>query len=413
MERARTVCIMITEMEKTDDACLASNDSRIQFLRGRDMLCFSHDWTGDPLSKTHLMRLMSRDNRILWVNSIGYRTPRLTSAYDMSRAVAKLRSFASPMREVERNIFVLNPVSFPLFGPVGAAVNAKLLRFQIRHAMRSLGFRRPINWIFNPAAAVIAGELGEQLVIYYCVDEFTAFNGVHSDKLKRLEAKLLRRADHVFVSSEKLRAAKATACSRITLVRHGVDYELFRTALDDSTIIPDDIRTLPRPIIGYFGLMGSEWLDQNLLVQVARSFPEASLVLLGRVTMDVSLLRELPNVHFLGRKPYHQLPAYCRTFDVGLIPFPINEVTLNSNPLKAREYLAAGVPVVSTAIPEVEVLNQCKVATDDSSFVRFVGEMLGNSGDRRARSAAMAMESWTERLILIDESLRGHADNHS
>src|SRR2546429_5696497 len=84
-------------------------------LRGRDILCFSHDWTGDPLSKTHLMRLLARDNRILWVNSIGYRAPTL-SRTDLSRAFKKLSAAAQPVREVEPNLFVLNPLPVPAYG---------------------------------------------------------------------------------------------------------------------------------------------------------------------------------------------------------------------------------------------------------------------------------------------------------
>ena len=141
-------------------------------LKGRDMLCFSHDWSGDPLSKTHLMRLLARDNRILWVNSIGYRTPAV-SKRDLSRALSKLKAAASPLTQVERNIFVLNPLAIPLYGALGQRANRWLLRNQVLRAMRRLGFRRPVNWVFNPAAAVIARQLGEELLIYYCVDELT------------------------------------------------------------------------------------------------------------------------------------------------------------------------------------------------------------------------------------------------
>src|SRR5271156_767062 len=81
-------------------------------LKGRDLLCFSHDWNGDPLSKTHLMRLLSRENRVLWVNSIGYRTP-TASRKDWDRVVRKLRSAMQPIVEPEKNIFVLNPIAIP------------------------------------------------------------------------------------------------------------------------------------------------------------------------------------------------------------------------------------------------------------------------------------------------------------
>src|SRR5437660_3647926 len=101
-------------------------------LRGRDVLCFSHDWGGDPLSKTHLMRLLARDNRILWVNSIGYRTPSV-SAYDFSRAFKKLKASFAPIREPEPNIFVLNPLIIPANGlPAVRAFNRWYLRRQIK-----------------------------------------------------------------------------------------------------------------------------------------------------------------------------------------------------------------------------------------------------------------------------------------
>src|SRR5437763_12426897 len=135
------------------------------------VLCFSHDWTGDPLSKTHLMRLLARDNRVLWVNSIGYRTPGLNKA-DVGRLWRKLTAARQPLREVERNIFVLNPLAVPAYGMRAArALNRWWLRRQVRSAMRKLRFSRPINWVFNPAAAVLARTLGEEVLIYQCVDE--------------------------------------------------------------------------------------------------------------------------------------------------------------------------------------------------------------------------------------------------
>lgn len=387
-------------------ASAAEATSRGNPLCGRDMLCFSHDWNGDPLSKTHLMRLLARDNRILWVNSIGYRAPTV-SRRDLNRAVGKVIEAAAPVREVEPNLHVLSPLVIPAYGSKWIReFNRWFLCQQVRRAMRALGFSRPVNWIFNPAAAMVAGSLDEDLLVYYCVDEYSAFSGVAGEQLATLERDLMAKADLVVVSSERLLHAKRRHNPRTSLVRHGVDWSHFRRAIESrgpALDIPHELAKLPRPVLGYFGLIAEDWVDVELVAHVARALPEASIAMLGRVTMDVSALKRLPNVHLLGRQPYSSLPAYCKGFDAALIPFPINEATLNANPLKAREYLAAGLPVVSTAIPEVEVLPGCRIGRSREEFVREVVASLGTPGPSAGRSDAIRHESWEARL----DSIRG------
>jgi glycosyltransferase involved in cell wall biosynthesis len=391
-------------------ACLnlTTGENRCDALRGRDMLCFSHDWNGDPLSKTHLMRLLARDNRVLWINSIGYRAP-TASRRDISRAVRKVMDAAAPIREVEPNLHVLSPLVIPAYGsPWVREFNRWFLCQQVRRAMRRLGFDRPINWVFNPAAAMIAGSLSEDFLIYYCVDEYSAFSGVSGQQLASMERELLGKADLVVVSSEKLHRSKSPFGTRTALVRHGVDWAHFRSGVfaEPSAVpaLPPELARLPRPVLGYFGLIAEDWVDIELLAHVARRLPHASIAMLGKTTMDVSSLKRLPNVHFFGRQPYSTLPAFCRGFDVGLIPFPINEATLHANPLKAREYLAAGLPVISTAIPEVEVLGRCRIGRDPEEFVAQIERALAEPGDASERSDSVRHESWEARL----EEIRGH-----
>jgi glycosyltransferase involved in cell wall biosynthesis len=119
----------------------------------------------------------------------------------------------------------------------------------------------------------------------------------------------------------------------------------------------------------------------------------------------VSPLSRLPNVHLLGRKPYESLPAYCKGFDAAVIPFPINDATLNANPLKAREYLAAGLPVISTAIPEVEVLGLCRIGVDQEGFMQQLEAALAQPGPSRTRSESVRSESWEARLRQVEREL--------
>jgi len=388
----------LTTLNTTHDA------GKHALLRGRDILCFSHDWTGDPLSKTHLMRLLARENRILWVNSIGYRTPGVNKA-DIGRAWKKLRAARQSLKEVERNIFTLNPIAIPAYGlRLARTINRLWLSRQVRKAMRTLGFRAPINWIFNPAASVIAGTLGESVLLYHCVDEYSAFSGVNGGAIADLEDKLMRKADAVIVSAERLLHSKSRVNPRTVLVRHGVDFSHFRKALDPETLVPAEVANLPRPVIGFFGLI-ADWVDVELMAEVAKRFPTGSLVVLGKATTDISVLKQLPNAHVLGRKAYQDLPGYCKGFDVALNPFRINELTLNANPLKVREYLAAGLPVVSTDIPEVAVLGLCRIGRDREQFIREVELALARPGPQREISEAIQPESWEARLEEIEHYL--------
>jgi len=375
-------------------------DVALRALRGRDLVVFSNDWDGDPLSKVHIMRILSRENRVLWVNSIGNRAPK-ANAHDLNRIWRKLASFTEGIREVEPNLFVLAPLAVPFYGSEAVrALNRTLLRAQVLRAMRQLKFKKPISWSFLPASAPVSGRLGEEFVVYHCVDEFSAFSDTNGRHIAELEEQLLRRADLVITSAERLRENKARVNPSTVLVRHGVDFNHFVKACDPATRIPDDIAHLPRPIFGFFGLV-ADWVDLEAIAATARAHPEGSVVVIGKVApdADVSALKAERNIHMLGRKAYADLPGYCRAFDVALMPFKVNELTLNANPLKVREYLAAGLPVVSSDIPEVRKVGLCKLATSTEDFVRKVDECLAEGpGPTRARAERIRHESWEAKV---------------
>jgi glycosyltransferase involved in cell wall biosynthesis len=383
-------------------------------LRGRDILCFSHDWTGDPLSKTHLMRVLSKDNRILWINAIANRMP-TASSKDVSRIFKKLKAFTEPVREVEKNIYVLNPLAIPTYG--SAAVrkfNQSFLLRQVKSAMRKLKFQQPLNMVFNPAAGLLAGRLGEESLIYYCVDEYTAFTGAAAG-LKEIEEELFRKSDLVIVSAEKLLESKLKFNPHTFLIRHGTDWRHFRKALNEETPIPPKIKDLPKPIIGFHGLL-ADWVDFELIKKVAAHFKNGSVVLIGKITVDaerkIKILDGIPNIHFLGRQPYADLPAYCKGFDVALNPFAINELTLAANPLKVREYLAAGLETISTDIPEVRILKHCRIGKTHAEFIAQIEAALENPASRAQISDSIKRESWDAKIDELREIMetRGRRD---
>ena len=372
-------------------------------LYGRDIVCFSNDWDGDPLSKMHAMKILARENRVLWVNSIGNRKP-TASAKDLKRIGKKLTSAMQGIRQRHPNIWVLSPLAIPFYGSeMVRAANGALLRAQVNRAMDKLGFKDVISWSFLPSSAPVSGTLGEELVVYHCVDEFSAFSDAPARQIRELEQRLLRKADVVICSSEKLRLDKARTNPNSHLVQHGVDLEHFARAYDPRTSIPDEVKNLPGPVIGFWGLI-ADWVDLRLIRHVADSYSGGSVVLLGSSTTDMSPLDGARNVHFLGRRPYADLPRYAKAFDVALMPFKVNELTLASNPLKVREYLAAGLPVVSTAIPEVERLSVCRIGKDFDGVVREISTAISaGPGPSEVRAAQVRSEGWEARVAEMQE----------
>jgi glycosyltransferase involved in cell wall biosynthesis len=377
-------------------------------IEGKDIICFSNDWDGDPLSKKHIMQRLAKRNRILWVNSLGNRNP-TASAKDLKRILKKLKDFTRGSRQVEEGIHVFSPLAIPFHGNAAARwINRRALRWSLRRACRKLGFKDPITWTFVPASADVAGDLGEGSLVYHCVDENSGFTGADKAGIRNLERRLMEKSNCVIVSSGLLLENKRRHNQNTFLVTHGVDVPHFRKACDPETELPEDIKALRRPVIGFFGLI-AEWVDLDLIRFLADARPDWTFALIGKVVTDTKVLQGLKNVHFLGQKPYQLLPAYAKAFDVAILPFVINELTLASNPLKLREYLAAGLPVVSSAIPEAEKLKHVlHVGRDKAHFLEVIRQIIesGKTGPQISISQQMDCESWDEKVEELSRILR-------
>jgi glycosyltransferase involved in cell wall biosynthesis len=369
-------------------------------LEGQDIICFSNDWDGDPLSKKHIMQRLAKRNRVLWVNSIGNRNP-TASVHDFHRVIKKLRDFARGSKKVDSGIHVFSPLAIPFHGSSAARwINRKALRWSLQRTCRKLGFRNPITWTFVPASADVAGSLGESAVVYHCVDEFSEFTGTNKTAILSLEQRLMEKSQCVIVSSDPLLQTKRRHNPHTFLVTHGVDVPHFRAACDPKTAVPDDMRRLAKPVIGFFGLI-ADWVDLDLIRFLATSRPQWTFALIGKVVTSLSAVEGLPNVHLLGQKSYGSLPSYAKAFDVALLPFVLNELTLAANPLKLREYLAAGLPVVSSAIPEAEKLKHAlHIAGDKEEWLRAIEQIVdsGQTGPQLHISERMNCESWDAKV---------------
>lgn len=374
-------------------------------IEDRNIICIASNWWYDPTSKHHVMRLLAERNHVIWVNYHGSRRPRVRAA-DVRAAAGRLRQVIEGPRRVLENLTVITPLVLPLPGSRTATqVNRRLLVRQIRSVLRQLPERPVQLWTFAPDVDYLVGRFDEECAVYYCVDAFDEFEGYDREAIRAAEARLIDKVDLVLAASHALYQSRRRQCPEVVYVPHGVDVEHFQAA-SRATNIPEDVVSLRRPVLGFWGLI-QEWVDIELLADVARMRPEWSIVVIGEAARDVSKLSSLPNVHLLGRQPYARLPEYARAFDMGLIPFRINALTRAVNPIKLREYLAAGLPVVSTPLPEVEAagLEGVYIANGVEAFVRACERAMAENTPTRAeqRRNLMNSESWRAKVEAISE----------
>ncbi len=365
-----------------------------------NIVCFAKDWSEDPTSCNHVMRALSRDNRVLWLNSVGARRPNFGSARDLRKMGSKVLGFLKGAREVEPNLWVYTPLVLPFpYSKAAARINASILKLTVGMVRRFLGMRDFQLWTFLPTTASFVGAMGESLAVYYCTDEWSGFSHLGKEPVAVMEKALCGKADVVFATSNPLVERKKGYNKETHLASHGVDHAHFASALDVNTKVADELLGLGRPIVGFFGLI-ENWIDLDLVAYIAEQRPSWSVVLVGRAAVDVSSLSRFPNIHLLGRRPYADLPRYAKGFDVAICPFVTNELTRNINPVKLREYLSAGLPVVAIGIPEAAAYpGSCHLVYGKDAFVVACERAMRDDSPalREERSVGMLNETWDKK----------------
>lgn len=367
----------------------SARDAATEFAGDFPIIVHSHlcwDWVWQRPQQ--FISRFSRRRRILFVETV---SPDV-------QLVAPLARFSTP--QDYPNITVLR-LQFPVWRwGDGEYVDAERRRLvQNFLAGPAAGqFDNPIQWFYDPMAVrAFAGQMGERLTVYDCMDELSKFRGAPPEIRKR-ERELLARADLVFTGGRKLYDSKSRFHNNCHFYGCGVDAEHFGRARATQTAIPPEIAALKRPVLGYFGVV-DERMDYQLVGRLAEADPSWSVAIIGPVAKVEE--RDLPrqhNLHWLGQRAYADLPSFCKGFDVCLMPFALNEATEFINPTKALEYMATAKPIVSTAVPDV-VRNfgaVVQVARSAKEFVCACRQALEQpDGDAIARGLDMvAKNSW-------------------
>ena len=368
---------------------------------GLTIVYFANDWAAENrTSSHHIAERLSRWQPLLYVSSPGMRAPQ-ASGRDLRKIGRLLAALLRPPIKVRDGLWRCTIPQLPFRRIPGVVtLNRWFARLALRRALARMGAREVLLWFAVPHPEFLVGHLGERMVVYYCIDDYAAHPGVDNALLRACDAALTRRADRVFVAPPALLEAKRVVNASTMFSPHGVDAELFGRAMLAATPIPAAARALPPPIIGFFGSLAA-WIDVPLLAQLARERPQYTLLLIGHVSTDVSELQSLANVRLVGAQPYDTLPNWAKSFDVAIIPYRQNQQVQNANPLKLREYLATGKPVVSTFNPEVARFGELvRLAVDAESFILAVDAAVAerDSVAQQARLAAVRGATWDARV---------------
>jgi glycosyltransferase involved in cell wall biosynthesis len=338
-----------------------------------------------------MRRFARRGWPVLFVEGVPMRSVARGDRHELSRVLTKLRAGAG-LRTVEPGLHVLRPLPVPPAGPLGRRVQLEALRAQIGWARRRLRLpEEAVSWFSLPVVAPLAGRLGERASILYYQDRYDEFTHVDRDHLRACLRLLVERSTVAVASAEQLADDLRALGAEPVVVRHGVDVEHFGTPAP----APNELESLERPLVGCVGLI-DDYLDFDAIRAVADRLERGTVVLVGGTNTDPSALRH-PRITLIGRRPYADMPAYLHAFDACLVPFGRSRLAAGVNPIKLREYLAAGRPTVATDMPEaLPYADVVELVGPDDSWPEAVARALADDGAaaRERRRAAVASSSW-------------------
>ena len=426
-------------------------------LEGRSIICFGgEDWFyHHPHSKTHLMKQFARaGNKVIFVNSISMGLPSLTNRDLLPKIGRKLKSYAKLSRTTPEGITVVSPPTLPFHGNAAARkVNERLLVSQIGRLARRKGMSSPILWIAIPTAANIIGKLGESLVVYQVSDKYDANSEDHSidpSKIREMHDYCISKADIVLYSGRKLLEEATLGREKSYLLEQAVDFDHWSKVRDvaaglrtgngsdrvrstaestegkkssppyeggadaasaDGVVlsIAREILEIPRPRIGYFGAIEPWLVDRELIKLAGQKHPEWTWIFIGNLARGTDMA-EMPNVRLIPPVPYEDLPRYAAGFDVCVLPWETEHAfTSYGSAIKVREYLATGLPVVISPLPEYEHMSDVlRIARSRVDFIKKVEDALAEDDPSLAdaRQDAVRNGTWEARAEWVSELIR-------
>jgi glycosyltransferase involved in cell wall biosynthesis len=381
----------------------------------RPLVVFADDWGRHPSSCQHLVRQLLGSREIVWVNTIGTRPPRLDWG-TAKRVVGKLKEWTKFSREAEssepsaevKSPRVVAPKMWPSFrSRLGRSLNRKLL-------LRSLGpifetFPEPPNVVTTlPLVADLVGKLPAHRWTYYCVDDFSVWPGYDGETMQRMERDLVPKVQEIIAVSDTLVKHIGTFGREAKLLTHGVDLDHWKR----DVAVPTEFAKQPEPRVVFWGVIDRR-MDTAFLSTLDAVPAAGSIVLIGPKEDPDPAILKLANVHVLPPMSFAQLPAVARASSVLVMPYADLPVTRAMQPLKLKEYLATGKPVVVRGLPSTrEWADCCDVCDTPEAFATAVAVRIegGVPADQMRNRALLSEESWTGKAERFKRWIEGPSD---
>ena len=353
-----------------------------------------------------LLRALAPEIPVLYVNSVGVRVPRLGQGGRFAqRVLRKLSSLRQGLVEVEPGFHVASLAYLPSSG--ARALWAGALACQVRLAARHLGLRRPLLWAANPTAAELMGRIGEVATLHQRTDRFEAFEEGDAARLEGQVQRLLEESELSVYCARGLMAEDAPRVRSAAFVEHGVDIDVFeragRLAVEEQQVLRD----VPRPRVGFVGGLDRHTFDLELFRSVARRAQDLHFVLVGGSTLPEEAF-ELDNITRVERQPVEAVPGYMAACDVLMMPWNQSPWIDGCNPIKLKEYLAVGRPIVSTPFRELErYAGLVRTATTASAFEDQLRRALSGPHDPAPGRDRVRGATWSDQARRVLVALAG------
>jgi GT2 family glycosyltransferase/glycosyltransferase involved in cell wall biosynthesis len=356
-----------------------------------------------------MIRRMSKYGPALYINSIVMQKPRLIGDKKFFKKLKrKFRSIMTGLKESREGFYVYSPFSLPFHhNAIGRGLNKAILKFQIRRVSKKLGLDKPLVWVACPAACDIALSMKRSRLVYQRTDRFEEFPNVDARVIGEYDRRLKAEADLTVFVNRELCKQESGQCKKAIYLDHGVDYELFAGAVKGKDI-PEQMRDIAGPMVGFFGGIDDHTFDLKFVEQVVDLLGDLKFVFVGNSSIDCSALAARKNVVMVAQQPYDRIPHYGKCFDAAIMPWRQNRWIQACNPVKLKEYLALGKPVISTPFAELNGYSDTVYsASTPREFADCIIRALAEDNEEKinARRAKVQSSSWDSKAQLVLKEL--------